>query len=213
MYVDVLPLKTKRALEKLADSDFFTQTGAYLAGGTALTIFLGHRHSHDLDFFTSKDFNEEQTSQFISDIGRLNIEKTGWKTILGTFDGIKFSLFHYKYPLIATQKKFLKTANLASLKDIAAMKIEAIAKRGTKRDFIDLYYLSKQFPLRMMLEFYDQKFQNLASNKIYILRSLVYFADAEPDKMPEMIKDTLWTDIMEFFKTEVRKLSETSGII
>lgn len=212
MYLEALDPKTKNALEKLDLSPFGKETAAYLAGGTATAIHFGHRHSYDLDFFTQKTFEEKTILQLLDSIGDFKLEETGWKTIIGALAGIKFSLFYYKYLLINPAKKLLNNLHLASLEDLAAMKIAAIADRGTKRDFIDLYFLSRFYPLVKFLEFYDQKYQNLATNKPHILRSLVYFADAEADPMPEMIKPVGWEEVKKFFEEEVKKLAKSYGI-
>ena len=176
MYTNTLSKPTKRALEKLDSSVFFTETGAYLAGGTALALHLGHRYSEDLDFFTPKPFLPKTQIQFLSQIGEFKLNQTGWGTILGEFESTKFSLFHYQYKLIKKPQLILKSTNLASLADIAAMKIAAVADRGTKRDFIDLFFLTKIYSLERILAYYDQKYEKLQADKTHILRSLFYSA-------------------------------------
>lgn len=197
---------TRKALEKLDNSPFFKETGAYLAGGSGLAIHLGHRYSYDLDFFTRKKFQEDSIIQLIDQSGRFELERRHWRTILGTFEKVRFSLFYYKYPLLAPPKKILNNINLASLEDIAAMKIAAISDRGTKRDFIDLHFLLSHFSLKKILKFYDQKYKNLAANRIHILKSLVYFADAEKDTKPEMIQAADWEEIKNLIKEKVKNL-------
>ena len=208
MYLNSLSKITKKALEKLDASEFFAETGAYLAGGTALALHLGHRYSEDLDFFTLKAFESNSQIQFLSQIGNFKLNQTGWRTILGEFEGTKFSLFHYQYKLIEKPQAILKNTNLASLTDIAAMKIAAIADRGTKRDFIDLFFLTKIFPLEKILTYYDQKYEKLEANKTHILRSLFYFAEAENDASPQMIQPVDWQKLKEFFEKEVEKISQ-----
>ena len=213
MFFDSLKSQTKETLEKLDASSFFKETAAYLAGGTGLALHLGHRYSYDLDFFTQKDFGPETAIQFVSRLGQFKLEQTGWKSIIGIFEKTKFSFLYYQYPLIKPLDKILTSTSLASLEDIAAMKIAAISDRGKKRDFIDLFFLTKHFPLEKILKFYDQKYKNLATNRTHILRSLIYFADAEPDPIPEMIKTVDWQEVQEFFKKEIIKISKNSNLI
>lgn len=208
MHTNTLSKATKRALEKLNASDFFTETGAYLAGETALALHLGHRFSEDLDFFTQNDFSTKSQVQFMSIIGDFRLNQTSWGTILGEFEGVKFSLFHYQYKLIEKPQLILNHTNLASLADIAAMKIAAIADRGTKRDFIDLFFLAKVFPTEKMLMFYDQKYKNLQASKTHVLRSLFYFAEADNDAPPQMIQAVDWQEVKKFFEQEVKKISQ-----
>jgi len=98
---------------------------------------------------------------------------------------------------------------LASLKDIAAMKLAAIMDRGTKRDFIDLYFLVKNnISLDEMFVFYDKKFNTLESNLYSLLKSLTYFDDAENSEMPKMLKKASWEEVKNFFKKEVVRVAK-----
>lgn len=208
MHFNTLSKSTKRALEKLDASDFFTETHAYLAGGTALALHLGHRYSEDLDFFTKSTFLPKSQVQFLSQIGNFKLNQTGWGTIIGEFEDTKFSLLHYQYKLIEKPQLILESTNLASLADIAAMKIAAVADRRTKRDFIDLFFLTKIYSLERILTYYDQKYEKLQANKTHILRSLFYFAEAQNDAPPQMIQTVDWQEIKKFFEKEVKKISK-----
>ena len=131
---------------------------AYLAGGTACALQLGHRISLDLDFFTDKEFFTEVVLGQLEKLPGFKLDETAKWTILGSFPEVKFSYFYYQYPLIAKSSTF-NQISLASLADIAAMKVAAICSRGTKRDFIDLYFLiKKKFSLEQILRFYDKKY-------------------------------------------------------
>ena len=95
-------------------------------------------------------------------------------------------------------------------RDIAAMKIDAIASRGAKRDFVDLYFIcGAGYTLGEILKFYHKKYGAAASaNGIHIQKSLVFFNDAEPDKMPKMLKEAEWEEIKRYFEHEIKKLAE-----
>lgn len=178
---------------------------AYLAGGTALALQIGHRLSYDLDFFTDKSFNRKEIIRRLLPL-RFKLEREDWRTILGGFKDVKFSIFYYDYPLIAETQNYLGV-DVADLKDVAAMKIEAISARGKKRDFIDLYFLAQKFGLGNLLKFYDQKYKLLRSNRAHILKSIDYFTDAEIDKEPKMLaKGYSWQKVKDFLREEVKKL-------
>ncbi len=178
---------------------------AYLAGGTALALQLGHRISVDFDFFTPQDFNPRTFVSELSRLGSFKEEQASKGTVLGSFKGIKFSLFHYVSPLIFKTKKYC-SLELADIRDIAAMKIDAISSRGAKRDFVDVYFICKAgYTLKDLLSFYDRKYGKLASNLVHIKKSLVYFEDAEPEKMSRMLKARSWEEIKQFFEEEVKK--------
>jgi len=204
MFEQVLTKKAKSNLALLGSSRLLKD--AYLGGGTAVALQLGHRISIDFDFFTTKDFIPKVFSAKLSKLGAFKEEQADKGTVLGEFRGIRFSLFVYKYPLLVPALKYL-SLNIADIRDIAAMKIDAIATRGLKRDFIDLYFICKSgYKLVEILKFYDKKYRNLASNLIHIQKSLVFFDDAESDAMPKMIKSVNWEEIKEYFEREVKKL-------
>lgn len=180
---------------------------AYLAGGTAAALQMGHRISVDFDFFTDKEFIPKVFSSKLSKLGIFNEEQADKGTVLGKFRGIKFSLFIYKYPLIFPVLNY-SAVNIADIRDIAAMKIDAIATRGAKRDFIDLYFICKAgYRLGEVLAFYRKKYVRAASNSIHIQKSLVFFNDAEPEEMPKMLKKVKWAEIKKYFEGEIKKLA------
>ncbi len=88
---------------------------------------------------------------------------------------------------------------LASLEDIAAMKISAITNRGTKKDFIDLFFLLKKFSMNQIMEWYKQKYPDAVL--FSTIKSLTYFDDAEHEPMPTMLCDCSW----ELIKEEIIK--------
>jgi len=208
MFNKVLSGPAKSALALLGKSNLLQD--AYLAGGTALALQFGHRYSEDFDFFTRKNFEEQMIAQKMTQtFPDFRLEQVSWGTVLGYIKDVRFSFFFYKYPLLADLKKF-SGINVADPKDITPMKITAIADRGRKRDFVDLYFIlaaKKLFSLKKALKLYDKKFKVLRQNKVHILKSLSYFNDAEKDEMPEMIISTNWAKVKLFFENEVKKVS------
>lgn len=205
MFEETLIKGTKGILALLGRSGILQD--AYLAGGTAAALQLGHRISVDFDFFTPKKFVPKAFSAELSKLGPFEEAQADKGTVLGEFKGVKFSLFIYKYPLIYPALKYL-SLDITDIRDIAAMKIDAIATRGAKRDFIDLYYIicNANYKLAEVLEFYHKKYGKLASNLIHIQKSLVFFNDAESDEMPKMLKKVAWEEVKGYFESEVRKL-------
>jgi hypothetical protein len=208
MFEETLSKDTKSALAILGKSGVLKD--AYLAGGTALALQIGHRVSVDLDFFTKKEFNERQFAEKMNKLSlNFQLEKLDWRTILGYVDKTKFSLFFYDYPLLSKPKRFLDT-NIADVRDIAPMKLLAVSDRGIKRDFIDLYFIiaiEKIFTLSEVFNLYDLKFKTLPQNKIHILKSLSYFESAERMPMPKMLKEVNWREVKEFFIKEAKDLT------
>ncbi len=191
---------TQRVLDKIAP--IANRRNFYLAGETACAIHLAHRISLDLDFFSEKEFssdiirNELENSFKLDnvsmDIGTLNLE----------IDGVKTSFLWYPYPLLEKYSEY-DSINLASLLDIALMKLSAIGSRGSRRDFIDVYYIVKEhYSIYELFQALPQKFGDL--NISHILRSLVFFDDAE--KEPQIHTDTDWDEIKQYFISETKKL-------
>lgn len=181
---------------------------AYLAGGSALALQLGHRRSEDFDFFSLDEFFPSQINQELNKIGTYTKENETPKTMVGKFNNVKFSLFYYPYKLIDKTTDYIGI-KLASPKEIAAMKLVAITDRATKKDYIDLYFLAKKkFGIEKMFEFYDQKYQLLDSNRLTLFKSLQFFEDANNSEMPEMIENVNWEEVKKFMQKEVLRLAE-----
>jgi predicted nucleotidyltransferase component of viral defense system len=181
---------------------------AYLAGGTSLALQIGHRISVDLDFFTDKKFDEGQLTEELSELPEFKLDSRSTNTILGNIGETSFSIFYYKYPLLAETLDF-EGLQLASKNDIAAMKINALEDRGTKRDFVDVFFLAKDFSLDEMIKFYDEKYDALSDHLYPIIRSLGYFADAEADEKPlQMLVETDWEAVKKFFEKEAMRLAK-----
>ena len=139
MFEKVISKNAKNALAILGKSGILQN--AYMAGGTALALQINHRFSFDFDFFTVNEFNADILSQRIKKlVPEFKLERKDWGTILGTINKTRFSLFFYTYPLLFKTQKFLDV-EVADIKDIAPMKIAAISDRGSKKDFIDLYFI------------------------------------------------------------------------
>jgi predicted nucleotidyltransferase component of viral defense system len=97
----------------------------------------------------------------------------------------------------------LGMVSLLSPSDIAVMKIVAISQRGKKRDFFDLYWLSRNIqPLHDSILKANKQY-SINQNLTHILKSLVYFEDAEQDPEPEIYFKASWKAVKSFFRKEV----------
>lgn len=161
-----------------------------LAGGTAVSFYLNHRLSHDLDFFTSNSFRPETIlHQIRQTFNFVQLEVMEADTLLAHVAAarVKFSLFHLPYPVldqpVSYQLQNEVVCPLASFADVITMKCIAIAQRGSAKDFVDLYYLLQ----RTGTEFDDvfslvrKKYAVQDSYAYQLKTSLVYFEDAEKE--------------------------------
>jgi len=158
----------------------------YLAGGTGLALRLGHRRSVDLDFFHGENFNEDSVLQNLQHLEGFALAAKEPGTIYASIRKTKVSLITYAYPILFPFQAFLGV-NVADSRDIGCMKISAIASRGTKRDFVDLYRLAQEYGLKQMLGWFTRKFSQTNYSMPHILKSLYYFEEAEQDPMPYML--------------------------
>lgn len=181
-------------------------SGFYLAGGTALAIHLHHRYSDDFNFFSVREFDVKQLQQELLKLHSSELVLAEKGTLYMRIDGISVSCIHYPYALIYPLKKYNNGIFLASVEDIAAMKLSALIARGTKRDFIDLFILCRNKALSEIFNLYIRRFRSSASDTYLLLRSITYFADAEDDPMPVMIAPVDWETVKEFFIAEAKKI-------
>lgn len=192
LHLDILPEQQLKLFHTLSSESFIRDF--YLAGGTCLALQIGHRQSYDFDFFIPADFSTSAATEKLIAIGsyeRYNEEKN---TINGSLNGVRISFFSYRYNIIDEFSAY-GNVRLAGLKDIAAMKLEAIAGRGSKKDFVDMYFLLQQYSLEEILSLHALKYGVGLNNQYHHLKSLVYFADAEDEAMPLMVIPLKWEDV------------------
>jgi len=156
-----------------------------LVGGTALALQLGHRISVDIDLFSVEPFESIILGDYLRVNYNFELDFIANNTLKGEIDGIQLDLITHQYPWL--QKQFIhENIRLASVMDIAAMKLNAISGNGTRlKDFIDIAELSYKISLNQMLAAYEQKYM---SNPIMPLKGLLYYEDInfnEPIKMAE----------------------------
>ena len=174
-----------------------------LVGGTALALQYGHRSSIDLDLFGKIDINGYELQSILSKYGVLKIENETKIIHQYYIDNIKVDVVNYPFEWISPMVKE-DGVRLASPVDIAAMKVNAIEGRGTKKDFIDMYMLLQHYSLEEIIAFYQQKYPNYSTFRA--LRSLTYFDDAEEQFMPRMFIDDTWEEIKQFIINKVKTI-------
>jgi len=170
----------------------------FLVGGTALALQLGHRISVDLDFFSEKPINTDELIGVLEKDYQAEIFQLTDNAIVGNINGVKIDFIAHQYPLL-NNLKMENQIRLASIEDITAMKLNAIKNRGSKKDFVDLYFLLKQFSLTEMLSLANKKYPNNVD--VLTLKSLVYFDEAELQPDCEMLIPISWDEV----KKEIEK--------
>ncbi len=182
---------TLELLKQLASQPELSQTR--LVGGTALALQYGHRQSIDLDFFGVLPEDKEELLEMMSRVGNMIVTNRTKMIVQAVINQVKVDFVDYsRYPWIDEPVQgdgFV----LASDKDIAAMKVNAIIGRGTRKDFIDLYVLLQHYSLTEIMAYYKQKYPEFSEYRA--LLSMTYFEDAEMQDMPKMFIDTSWEEM------------------
>ncbi len=203
---EVLTARMRSALRRLAP--VAQQNGFYLAGGTAVALLLGHRRSVDLDWFCQEPlidpalFGRSFTEQGMS----VQIIQIAEGTLFMRVSGVRTSFFEYRYPLLRPPIYWQSYGcTLASLEDLACMKLLAVAQRGRKRDFVDIYAITRFIPLSEAVALYRQKYG--MSDVVHLLRALTYFDDADGERMPPLRWDIRWDQIKRALTSAVKELT------
>ena len=194
VFTSALPHNTALLIAEIQKEQPEFLNDFYLSGGTALALQLGHRESDDLDFFRQEDFDPSAIEQQLLKISNLEETELARGTLNSFLRGVKLQFLHYPYELI--KPTFLWSGlNLSSLEDIACTKMQTIGMRGSKKDFIDLFFLLKHFTLSNLFELMQRKYRQINYSQTHVLKSLVYFEDAEQQPMPRMHQEVSWVEI------------------
>ena len=183
----------------------------HLAGGTALTLLIGHRISDDIDLFTTENIDKEKIFKHAQNIHKnvevLNDDKTIYQLYFPHKD-LKIDFVQYPYklldPIITTDEGL----HMFGKNDISAMKMSAAGTRGYEaKDFVDLYFLLKEMSIDKIIENFKKKYET--ENPLHYIRSMAYFDDVTPDSWKNinyisepvsanLIKDTLINNVRKY---------------
>ena len=204
LFLDTIEPMTFSLLKRLLAIPELAQTR--LVGGTALALQLGHRISVDLDIFGSWDYTMDLAGRF-SAIGKTEKESGTPDGKMAFFyidnvkvDCVSYDMYKWLEPPIESDG-----VRLAGVKDIAAMKVNAITNRGTRKDFVDMARLLDDYSLNDIFAWYREKYPE--ANPALAMRSLSYFVDAETMPMPKMMIPFDWEEAKDRIRVAVRKLA------
>lgn len=181
---DVIQPETFYLLLRIQQDPFFD--GFFLVEGTALALQIDHRLSIDLDFFSMQSFDNQQMEGYLSEQYGFQTDYVANNTLKGFVQNIKVDFLTHAYPLVKSlvQEEGL---SLASLEDIGAMKLNAIAHSGNRqKDFYDIYFQLEHHSLQDLLSAYQTKYSN--SNPIIPLKGITWFEDIDFEMEKPMLK-------------------------
>jgi hypothetical protein len=204
MFERALPTATRTVLIGLGQLPALKKF--YLTGGTALALWYGHRKSDDLDFFSPHPFKPSALQATLEQRFHVQLRVKEEGTLHCQVDKVPVSFLHYPYPRLEPGADY-KGITVSDPLDIALTKIVAIAQRGSRRDFIDLYWVCREgLTLPVALKRLREKYGETNYSPYHLLKSLVFFADAETEPMPKLLRSISWPAVKTFFETEVSTL-------
>lgn len=209
-HFDILTKGTQKAFNWLSQQEWLAELDWYLAGGTALALKAGHRQSVDLDFFTrNARFDNIDLLDRLSLSGDLKINVNKDNTVYAELFKAKVSFISYHF--FIPKQDFFQYGVLKILQplDVAVMKVISISQRGKKRDFFDLYWCVKNIEsLDEIIKRLPTQYPSVAHNYHHILKSLMYFEDAESDPDPIIFFNASWKEIKIFFSKEIPDITK-----
>lgn len=201
-----LPSRTHALLSELQQKKPNFLRSFYLSGGTGLSLQIGHRQSEDLDFFCQNKFDSLKVQQELQQFGKLEHTELSNDTVNTFLNDVKLQFLEYPYQLIRPTTNW-EGINLSSVEDVACTKLLTISMRGSKKDFVDLYFLLQIYSLDEIFEMMTKKYRNIDYNQLHIAKSLVYFEDARQQPMPRMLQEVSWDDVEKSIVKKVKKLA------
>lgn len=201
LHTETVTGATLGLLKDLMSSHELKQFG--LVGGTNLSLRFGHRLSIDLDLFTNEPFDTETIYNKLEAKYTDILQASQSETMLFLYiNQVKIDMVLLPYPYLKPIDE-IEGIRLVALEDITAMKLSAIARRGIKKDFWDIAELLDIFSLQEMIDFYKAKYSS--RDIFHLLRSLVYFTDAEAQKDPDPLNDVTWEQVKDKVQNAVER--------
>lgn len=194
----------RQALQVLAP---LVGADAYLAGGVAVALRIGHRLSRDIDLFVPAGAPEDLLVHLAVQPERIAVVSRAPGTLYAEVNGVPASVIRYAYRLLQPAEVVPDIAvPVAASQDLICMKLSAIAGRGARRDFWDLHALlvAANMPLRQGLSLFTDKYP--VEDAGHVIRSLVYFTDADAEPPLEGLAPKHWDHIKSEFTAWVREL-------
>jgi len=170
-----------------------------LVGGTALALQIAHRSSIDIDLFSKEGFDVATVGDYLKEKYQFQQEYSARNTLKGNINGVKVDLITHAYPNVLETLK-VENVRMATVNDIAAMKLNAIVNNGTRiKDFVDIAYLSDQLTLKQMVNAYGIKYTQ--DNPTQALKALNFHNDIDFKEPVHLLKGNFnWQDIQKRLK-------------
>jgi len=215
-HLDALAPASRELLAELADRPWAGDF--YLAGSSALALYLAHRPVAGLDLMsgarpsaTTGRLASPERRDLLADLLALDPGFTVETARDGYLSarsgaGVPLRLYHYPYPLADPLAEAAGLA-VASPIDLGLMKVAAIISRGTRRDYLDLHLLCRHLPLEDLLARAGEKFGHVRDFPLQALKGLADLDQAPDEPLPALRAPVGWEEVVEWTRSEVRRVT------
>ncbi len=182
----------------------------YLAGGTALALQVGHRRSVDLDFFSPTEDIPNLRASLTQALAPLDgqLVDSAWGNLVYLVNEVRMGFYGYGFPLVAPLQT-AKGIQLASVDDIALMKLDALLSRASRKDFYDLYFICQAKPLQTILAKAPQKYESVRDFEAQIIKRLIFFDYAEQEPDPVLLQPVEWQAVKTYFVVLAKEVGQS----
>jgi len=182
----------------------------YLAGGTALSLQIGHRLSIDLDFFSPTEDIPTVRAELENALApfQSTLADSSWGNLVYLAKDVRIGFYGYGFSLVAPVVE-IDGIRLASIEDIALMKLDAMLSRAARKDFYDLYFICKNISLKQLFKKADQKYPSVRDFETQTTKRLVYFENAENESEPSLIDNVPWQTVKEYFIKQAKEIEQS----
>ena len=182
----------------------------YLAGGTALSLQIGHRHSIDLDFFSPNEDIPSIRAQLETALApfQSTLADSSWGNLVFLVKDVRVGFYGYGFPFVSPLVE-ADGVKLASIEDIALMKLDAMLSRAARKDFYDLYFICKNKSLKSLFEKAKQKYPSVRDFETQTTKRLVYFENADNESEPSLLKKISWQTVKEYFTNQAKEIEQS----
>lgn len=209
--IPILTKEQETVLGEIIKIKYF-KDNFYFTGGTALSlIYLQHRYSEDIDFFSEKSFDNQTIFTLMQDLSKkLNFEiQSDFKEVVYIFNltfknrsKLKVDFGYYPYQRIE-KGQLMKNFKVDSLTDVAVNKLLTITQRTDVKDFVDLYFLLKKFTVWTLMDEVKIKFR-VKLEPLLVGGDFLKIEDF--DFLPKMLVPLTLKELQEFYREQAKKL-------
>lgn len=213
LHYETITVKVKLLLKELMEHELLIEYR--LVGGTALSLFRGHRKSDDIDLFIdgSDKYVKENAIKALKDIKppeaqmqirtNLSFGIMAYLQFNSSKEEIKIDIMNFDSEPFINPPVNIDKLRLASLEDIAAMKLNSMIERKSKKDYVDVEELLSIYSIKQMLQFYNQRFPYFDPKEV--ITGLSQIDKGNSSIMPMMYNNKSWEMVKEKIKEILSK--------